>query len=39
MMIINLMYAEIVCMNIVTFCTEKFTLMLVESVGFEPEIL
>jgi hypothetical protein len=39
-MIINLIYSEIVDMNIVIFCTEKFTLMcLVERVGFEPEVV
>jgi hypothetical protein len=38
-MIINIIYSEIVYMNIVTFCTEKFALMLVERVGFEPGIL
>jgi hypothetical protein len=38
-MIINLIYVEIVYKNIVTFCTEKCTLMLMERVGFEPEIL
>jgi hypothetical protein len=38
-MIINLIYAESVYMNSVTFCIEKFISMLVEIVGFEPAIL
>jgi hypothetical protein len=39
-MIINFIYAEIVYMNIVTFCTEKIYFgILVEMVGFEREIL
>jgi hypothetical protein len=38
--IINLIYSEIVYMKIVTFCTENFYFdMLMEKVGFEPEIL
>jgi hypothetical protein len=38
-MLINLIYTEIVYMNIVTFCTEIYFDMLVERVGFEPGIL
>jgi hypothetical protein len=35
----HFIYAEMVYMNIVIFCNEKFTFIYISGDGFEPEIL